>query len=231
MTTATCSIWLSRTIRRRLQGRMNRLLPVTEVAAAAYVCYSEWPRLDEGGIDAIAQWADDEPDPRLVVIDTLAMVRGEKLGNEAAYDADYRALSEVRSLASERNLAIVVVHHERKLDAEDPLDQVSGTTGLTGCADTVLVLSRKSQGTILYGRGRDIEEIETAMTFEKETCRWRVLGPASEVHRSEERNQILGALSEAGGPLSVPNIAAGTGLPRNNVDQLLYKMAKAGDGR
>ena len=43
--------------------------------------------------------------------------------------------------------------------------------------DTILVLARKAQGTTLHGRGRDIEdETALAMQFNKETCRWSVLG-------------------------------------------------------
>lgn len=44
----------------------------------------------------------------------------------------------------QKGVAIVLVHHVRKMDADDPLDTVSGTTGLTGAADTVLVLNRTS---------------------------------------------------------------------------------------
>jgi hypothetical protein len=59
---------------------------------------------------------------------------------------------------------------ERRMRDEpyDPFDAVSGTTGLTGAADTVLVLSRSSQGTVLYGRGRDIEEIENSAVLRQD---------------------------------------------------------------
>lgn len=67
-----------------------------------------------------------------------------------------------KALADEQSVAIVLVHHQRKMAAEDPLDTVSGTTGLTGAVDTVLVLTRDGNGTTLHGRGRDIEEVEDA---------------------------------------------------------------------
>ena len=73
-----------------------------------------------------------------------------------------------------------MLHHTRKMEAEDPLDTVSGTLGLAGCADTVLVLNRSSQGTTLYVRGRDIEEAEHAISFDKHACSWTILGAASE---------------------------------------------------
>jgi hypothetical protein len=36
--------------------------------------------------------------------------------------------------------AIVVIDHVGKMEADDPLDMVSGKNGLTGAADTILVL-------------------------------------------------------------------------------------------
>jgi hypothetical protein len=71
--------------------------------------------------------------------------------------------------------------------ADDPLDQISGTTGLAGSADTVLVLDRTEAGTVLHGRGRDIEEFRRAVQFDQGTCTWTVLGEAGSVQSSGER--------------------------------------------
>jgi hypothetical protein len=65
-----------------------------------------------------------------------------------------------------------------------------------------LVLARNSKGTTLYVRGRDIEEAEHAVVFDKTSCRWSLLGDASEVYRSNERNTILAALETASKLLS-----------------------------
>jgi predicted Rossmann fold nucleotide-binding protein DprA/Smf involved in DNA uptake len=96
-----------------------------------------------------------------------------------------------------------------------------------GCADTVLVLSRASQGTSLYVRGRDIEEAEHAVSFDKHSCRWTVLGDAGEIHRSSERAKIMAVLSEE--PIGPAEISSRAGMPRNNVDQLLFKMVEANE--
>jgi hypothetical protein len=88
------------------------------------------------------------------------MVRGKTRQNESLYDADYRALTGLASFARSRGIAVLVVHHVRKMESEDPLEGLSGTNGLTGAADTVMVLKRDS-GTghcLLYVRGRDVEE-------------------------------------------------------------------------
>ena len=124
----------------------------------------------------------------------------------------------------------MVVTHTRKDGGEaDPFEKVSGTLGLTGAADTTLILDRDGNGATLYGRGRDIEEIESAVEFNKGNCRWFVLGAASEVRRTDERSSILNVLYEADEALGPHEIAIAIGTKRNNIDQLLYKMAKAGE--
>jgi hypothetical protein len=139
-------------------------------------------------------------------------------------------LAELQRLANDRGIGIVVVHHVRKMDADDPLDTVSGTMGLTAAADTVLVLDRRSDtGMTLYGRGRDVEEIEVAICFDKQTCRWSVRGQATDIRRSDERGAILGALEEAGEPMSPSDISLAAGMPNRNVRQLLLKMVKSGE--
>jgi hypothetical protein len=108
------------------------------------------------------------------------------------------------------------------------LDTVSGSTGLTGAADSVLVLNRDSQGVVLYGRGRDIDEIEMALTFDKTTGRWAVLGEASEVRKSEERMSITEALRKAG-EMKISDLLDATDMERNNLNQLLHKMVRNGE--
>ena len=130
----------------------------------------------------------------------------------------------------EYGIALVVLHHDRKSDADDAFDTVSGTLGLTGAADTILIIKRRPNGVVLYARGRDIEESETAMQFDKATCRWNILGAASELLRSNERARVISVLKAAGQPLSVREIMADAEMQnRNAVDILLGKMARDGE--
>src|SRR6266545_4251788 len=88
---------------------------------------------------------------------------------------------------------------------------------------------RNSQGTTLYGRGRDIEEIETALSFDKITGTWSALGNASEVQRSDERSKLLHALRSSVAPLGPRELASVTGLKDGNVRRLLGKMVASGE--
>jgi hypothetical protein len=215
---------------RRLQNRITRLIGYGHEWPACFHYTTEWPRADAGGLEEIRKWIAAANNPRLVVVDILAMVRPRRRKDQQPYEADYEAIQALQAIASQTGVAIVVVHHLRKSAGEvDPFEKVSGTLGLSGAADTVLILDRDGQGATLYGRGRDIEEIETAVQFSREMCRWQILGAAAVVRRTDERSAIIEALREAGEPMSATDIAAAIGVPGNNVRQLLFKMAKDGE--
>ncbi|MGH3106616.1 MAG: AAA family ATPase [Rubrobacteraceae bacterium] len=75
--------------------------------------------MDEGGAEMLENWLGVNPHARLVVVDILKRVRplANSARNRSVYDADYEALQSLQSLASEQAVAILVVHHTRKLAA------------------------------------------------------------------------------------------------------------------
>ena len=144
--------------KRRMQRRIRQLLPSTPEWTPRLTIRHKMKKLDQGGLDKIREWAGNVALPRLVVIDTFVKVRPRRQEKtEHQYDADYHAMSLLQELAPDLSLAIVVIHHQRKMESEDPLDTASGSTGLTGAADSILVLNRDGQGPTLYGRGRDLK--------------------------------------------------------------------------
>lgn len=215
---------------RRLQSRMQTLLPDPQMPWPERLQFAtSMNTLDQGGVEFIRDWIEQAVEPRLVIVDTLQKVRGSRSDRETAYESDYKAVAALQALAAEKGVAIVLVHHVRKLDADDPIDKVSGTLGLTGCADTTLVLDRKGGGSCtLYGRGRDTEEIEQAVEFGKESCRWSILGDAGRVQRSDQRQAILDVLAEAGEPVGPTDIGAAADMQVGNVRKLLFYMARDG---
>jgi DNA-binding transcriptional ArsR family regulator len=131
----------------------------------------------------------------------------------------------------EFGVSIVVVHHVRKSNADtvDPIEKVSGTLGLSGAADTIIVLDSSSRGFSLCGRGRDIQEFETDVKFDPARFRWIANGPVAEVRISDTRKAILESLAFAPEPASPKEIATGTGLSDNVVRQHLGKLVEAGE--
>jgi RecA-family ATPase len=96
----------------------------------------------------------------MVTIDVLERFRARSRGGkDNAYAADYDAIKALQALASELHSAILIIHHLRKgADDGDPIDKISGTLGLSGGADAVVILESNSTGQTIYGRGRDLEE-------------------------------------------------------------------------
>jgi AAA domain len=211
---------------RRLQRRITKLLsPFGQEWPERLTLATRWRRLDQGGVEDIEAWCDSVPNPRLVLLDTLAGVRPMRNGNDTLYDGDYKALRDVHGFANERGIGVVALHHTRKMEADDPVDTISGSLGIAGAADTCLVLARSSKGTTLYVRGRDIEESERAVVFAADTCRWSILGDAADVQRSDTRKAITAALLEATAVMSPAEIASLTTLPGNTVHVTLHRMA------
>src|SRR5262249_26253935 len=79
---------------------------------------------------------------------------------------------------------------------------------------------------VLDIRGRDVESAELAIEFDKQTCRWRLLGDAAEVHVSSQRAKIIAVLKEAGLAMTIPALMEATGMKRNPLEVLLGRMAR-----
>lgn len=209
---------------RRLQDRMRRMTGEGDWPANLEFA-TEWPRLNEGGLEEIRNWIDSKANPALVVIDTLAMVKPVPTrGNKSAYDLDVEALKPLHQLASDKRVSIVVVTHTRKAAAEDPVEKVNATLGLTGVADTIMLLTRgpKENSAVMYARGRDIAEFEKAISFEN--FRWVIDGTPKEVFAGDTQKVLIDAMRNgAVTPKDMENI---TGLSGKNVRQTLQRMLK-----
>ena len=77
-------------------------------------------------------------------IDTLAGFKPRVSGKyRSAYDEDRDAVDPLIPVAAEHGVAIVLVHHLREMESDDPLDMIHGSAGLTGGVDGALVLKRQ----------------------------------------------------------------------------------------
>jgi biotin operon repressor len=214
---------------RRLHQRLKAVLQ-GRPAPAALEYATQWRRADGGGLDDLRAWLNAHPRARLVVVDTLQKVRGQRRRDDGVYADDYLAVGQLKALADEFNVPFLVVHHLRKEAATDPLESVSGTAGLTGSADTVLVLKREPKDSfgLLYVRGRDVPEAEIAMQFDEATGKWLRLVGADDFRLSKERRDIIRAMQDFG-DASPAELASALGKPRKTVWFLLNKLHKAGD--
>ncbi len=214
---------------RRLKARLESVLQNEEPPENLHLI-TGWKKIGFGGLEMLRKWIADHKDVRLIIIDTLAKIRREAKKASTPYGDDYSAIEELKQIADDNGIAIMVVHHLRKAVADDPLDMVSGTTGLTGAADTIAVLT-KSRGYAdaeLIIVGRDIDEQCLALNFDKENTRWCYKGSTEEYQLPPERHKILEALKKKEGPMSTNQIAKKVGKRVSNVSNQLPKLVEQG---
>jgi len=214
---------------RRVQWRMTKLLGAQlKNWPDRLTIKTEWKRVDQGGLDGIEQWAKSVERPVMVIVDTLQRVRPVPGPSSKAtpYSLDYEALEGLQALAAKLQILVVVITHVRKATDDDVFDTVSGTLGLTAAADTILVLGPKNGMMTLCVRGRDVEESEKTVRFDKASCRWTIIGDAPRAApKSDARGQVLAALRAAGRPMSVAEVMKAAGFKsRQAADQMLSRM-------
>ena len=128
----------------------------------------------------IESFLKEHPDTGLIVIDTLQKVRKAAPANVNPYAADYDDINALKQIADKHHLAIVLVHHLRKTSDADPLNMISGTSGIAGGADSNFVLQKdkRTENTAkLVCTGRDIEGRELFLEFNKESFVWELIEP------------------------------------------------------
>ncbi len=174
---------------RRIQERINGSELPEDCNLSRLDIVTSIPRQDEGGLDYIKLWLSEHPQARLVIVDTLQKFRKQSKGKLNVYAEDYETLSELKKVADEYDVAFVVIHHLKKQSSKndiaftesgDWINQLSGSAGITGCADTILALKRDRVST--HGKlrmtGRDIEERDYEMKLDG--FGWRIEKDANE---------------------------------------------------
>ena len=160
------------------QRIQSRLFDLTEDAPPTLHFAVMSQQLHNGLVEQIEQFLKEHPQTRLIVIDTLQRIR--TAGNDAnAYASDYRDIGVLKALADKHRIAILLVHHLRKMNDDDPMNMISGTTGLSGATDSNFVLrksQRRENTATLYCTGRDIAyvyfsaEMESLLREYRQEC-------------------------------------------------------------
>ena len=174
----------------------NRLFEITEDAPASVHFTTNSDTLGKGLEEQLCAFLSEHPDTVLIIIDTLQMIRGA--GYDNTYANDYRDLSALKHIADTHRIAILLVHHLRKMNDDDPMNMISGTTGLSGATDSNFVLrksQRRENTATLYCTGRDIPYRELALEFDGEDHVWKLLSDDCE-QTEQPSERILFLLSE-----------------------------------
>ena len=225
---------------RRLQSRLSiRLKNDPGVNLSSFHALTSWERLDNGGLEALDAWLQENPTCKLVVIDTIQKIKAKPTNkNGNAYENDYEAYGALQRLALERQCCILLIHHNRKSasrNEDDPLEAISGSIGITGAMDTIMMLTRPRGGTgaTLTITGRDIADAKYGLTFDPVLCGWSISASAAEAALQEGSNtsQIMEVMKENPGQMmTVQEVfeALGEEIKISCVKTDLYRLAQKG---
>ena len=154
----------------RLQERLYQLVDAEE-DPERLILQTESNGIGQGLEEQIVSFIHSYPDISLIVIDTLQKVRkGDQ--NGCMYANDYKDIGALKELADKYGICILLVHHLRKQSSSDPYDQISGSTGIMGVADTTWLMHRQrmSKTATIRVIGRDMDE--KMLHIREENCVW-----------------------------------------------------------
>lgn len=211
---------------RRGQARLRAALAGRKMPRGRLEVQWAAPTIGNGLEESIEAWLKAHPDAAMVAIDTLQKVRKGATGSRNAYEVDVEDLGRLQTLFRDRSVALLIVHHSRKETGDDFLASVSGTYGITGSADTIMVIRRKrleAFGNIVV-TGREIAETDIPVRFDD--MLWAE-APGAVAEASVQRREVYKVIEESG-PLFPQAIATRLDLTRQSVQNMCTKMAAEG---
>lgn len=164
----------------------KRLWKLTDEANGRFYLSNSAATIKDSLAEQIEYFVITHPDLKLVFFDTFQKVRSPT--GDSIYAADRGDFSAFKAVADKHSLAMMVVHRTRKMADEGTMNTVSGSSGITGSADSIWVLKRASRGggdATLTVIGRDIEFRELKLSLRD--CRWSLIERTSE-EELEERD-------------------------------------------
>ncbi len=214
---------------RRVKDRLIKILE-GEKPPVGLTWGGYWPALQPDGLYDLEVWLQHTPTARMIVIATLARVRPPGPTGGSVYAEDYAIITPLKRLAETYHVSILLVHHLRKNAADDLMDTISGSTGLTGATDCNMVLERErgEKTALLHITGRDVEEQTLTLHFAEENARWSISDmPNRPKPLSPDRQAILDLLIQQGRPLGPNEIAETLNMDHEKVRRKLSLMGKA----
>lgn len=213
---------------RRLQERILDAQLGDDVDLSNLTVITNIPRQHEGGMEYIKWWLEEHPKARLVVIDTLQRFRKQLSGKGDRYAEDYDVVSEIKSVADKYDVPILIVHHLTKAkDTDDWLNEISGSMGIVGAADTIFSLKRARTNMygILHRTGRDVEEKDFSLKLEE--FGWILTDEVETFTMPEWKRNIIQYLKEHES-VSTSELAEALNLEPNTAKQHLFRLEKSG---
>jgi putative DNA primase/helicase len=177
---------------RRLQSRMQHMEGYFDTFPDNLHFYVNFPRIGEGFAEELDVILERDPSCGLIIIDTLQKIRPKSGGGARhIYQADYEDYEQLQRWSIQNGVPVICIHHTRKGEAgqaTNPFDEISGSTGLQGVADTLIVVCRDKDEDIgkMYVTGREVSEETYPIEFDYSNMTWTVMPPEGSTYDPTE---------------------------------------------
>jgi hypothetical protein len=226
---------------RRLRRRIDKLTQGNPPRSGIEF-WTHSRRLGHGAEEDLHKWMQHNQ-RGLVVIDTLQQARPPLNRSSSTYEQEYQNMQGLKSLSGHHQSCILLVHHLRKLAADDVYDTILGSQGLMGSVDAMMVLTRQ-RGTgngRLIVTGREIErEHNYLLLWDHDKAMWQ-LGeePLNTGPKDSQYCDVIQVIEEAPGPLTTEQVMSELltthgqqdWLNPRDIGTILGKAAMSGDIR
>lgn len=112
---------------------------------------------------------------KLVIVDTYGLIQGSRTAAKNIYRQEYAEISHLNSWARKKGFTLVLIHHQNKQDDySNPVQGISGSTGITGGLQAYYILSKRDYTdtkTKLTIGGKEIMERDIFIRPESDTNR------------------------------------------------------------
>ena len=128
-------------------------------------------KLDSSLIEELDHYISEHENTRLIIIDILKKIRNTRIDGYT-YGQDYKEINILNDFVNRTGVYILLVHHLGKMKADDPFEEISGTTEIAGAVDGMYVIkkNRESRNEVtLIATGRDIISFDLTLRFNEET--------------------------------------------------------------
>jgi hypothetical protein len=198
-----------------VQHRVRQIHPTITTFPSLDVVH-DFPSLGAGCLDELQQQIEARH-YGVVILDTLGRLTPDvstqrKKVNE--YEAMTALLGPLQRYANDAHVAIVLVDHVRKAEADDLFDTIMGTSAKMGVADHAIVYQRKDgdMEALLHMRGRWINDDKMVLTMADGHLEF--LGSGEQYDLSREQRQVLKTLHDEGLPMKIQELMQTLGVPQ-----------------
>ena len=176
------------------QKRLKKMLKGAKPPSKFYL-ETETDTIENGFVDQIENYLQQDPDIGVVVIDVFQIIRSTaKSAKETEYEHAYRDITPLNELAQKHHISIILVCHDRKaVDPDDPFSNILGSTGLQGAATQMMVMfrRRKDEPIHISIKGKTIDGLPE-LNVKLENAEWSVVewGDSAELEKNRKEAEF-----------------------------------------